>query len=493
MKTLFIYPQMFENGDIPIALTTLSAVLRDAGHTVTVFDCSHYASTEDTISLGQEFGMFKPTPSPPVSPPPQKDVQFIEKDMVNTVAEFNPDLIGITATSGTYLLGLELSKFIKNHFPDKKIIFGGIHPTICPEEVIRENSVDIICVGEGEDALKELCMAIEDKKPFNDIKNLWVKDRKNPEMIYRNPFRRLKDLNSLPVQDFTDFHPYEFYRPLDGKIYKMMNTDVSRGCIFKCSYCVNHVMQELFKGCGTYHRRKTPEVAIGHIKELIDTYQFEVVRFWDEDFTSFPMSYLKEFSRLYQKEVNLPFLVYAGTRTMTEEKIACLKDMNCITVAMAIESGNPWMRKYILNRDISDDEILEKFEIVKKSGIRVSAYNMIGLPFETREMIFDTIHLNRKVNASTSSVAPFKPYPRTRLAKIAEEFGFLKSIPSYTNSWQTDMASPYLSSEEIDGLVRTFSLYTKLPEELFPILENCEKSKQLSQEVFPKLIRFLDT
>lgn len=492
MKTLFIYPQILEHEDIPIALTILSAVLRKAGHSVAVFDCSQYAPAEDLITNKQKLGMFKPTPPPPVSPPPPRDIQCIEKDIVNTVIEFSPDLIGITATSGTYSLGLKLSKVIKKKFPDARIIFGGTHPTICPEEVIQEDSVDIVCIGEGEDALEELCAALEEKRPIHEIKNLWVKNQQNHELIHRNPFRKLKDLNFLPVQDFTDFHEYEFYRPLDGKIYKMMNTDVSRGCIFKCSYCVNHVLQELFKGCGTYHRRKTPEVTVRHLKELRDAYQFEMIRFWDEDFTSFPMSYLKEFSRLYQKEVNLPFLIYAGTRTITEEKVACLRDMNCVTIAMGIESGNAWMRKYILNRDISDDEIIEKFEIVKKSGIRCSAYNMIGLPFETRGMVFDTIHLNRKVNASTSSVAPFKPYPRTRLAEIAKEFGFLKKTPDYTN-WQTDMDSPYLGSDEIDGLVRTFSLYVKLPEEFFPILEKSEKSKQFSQEVFPKLIRFLDT
>ena len=489
MKTLFIYPQMSGHGDIPIALTTLTAVLRNAGHSVELFDCSQYTASED-IEFLYSIGMLRPPPPPPVSPPPQKDLSSLEKDLVDKITKFNPDLVGITATSGTYPLGLACSKIIKKHFPEIRIIFGGIHPTICPEEVIKEDSVDIICIGEGEDAMVELCGAIEENKPINKIKNLWAKDQANSEVIYKNPLRDLKDLNALPVQDFIDFHEYEFYRPLDGKIYKMMNTSISRGCIFNCSYCVNHVLQKLFKGCGAYHRRMIPEIAVKHLKELRDTYKFELVRFWDEDFTTLPMSYLKEFSKLYQREVNLPFLICAGTRTITEEKVACLKEMNCVTIAMGIESGNPWMRKYILNRDTSDEEIIEKFEIVKKSGIRVSAYNMIGLPFETREMVFETINLNRKVNAATSSVAPFKPYPKTRLEEIAKEFGFLRKTQNYL-SWQTDLNSPYLSSGEVDGLVRTFSLYCKVPEEFFPLLEKSEKSKQFAQEVFPKLIRYL--
>jgi radical SAM superfamily enzyme YgiQ (UPF0313 family) len=157
---------------------------------------------------------------------------------------------------------------------------------------------------------------------------------------------------------------------------------------------------------------------------------------------------------------------------------------------MGIESGNKWMRKYILNRDVSDKEIIEKFEIVKKKGIRVSAYNIIGLPFETREMVFETINLNRKINPATSSVAAFKPYPKTQLSEIAKEFGFLRKTPDYT-SWRADLNSPYLSGEEVDGLVRTFSLYCKLPEEFFPLLERSEKDEQFAKEVFAKLIRYL--
>ncbi len=489
MRVLFIYPQIHEHGDIPIALTTLSAVLRAEGHSVAVFDCSEYVPQVNLQSIKESFGMFKPAPPPPITPAPRKAIESLEEDLVHTMDEFKADIVGITTTSGTYPLGLKCSRIIKKHFPENTIIIGGIHPTICSDEVIKEGSIDIICVGEGEDALVELCEKFQ-KKPINKIKNLWIKDKKNPETIYKNPLRNLKDLDTLPAQDFSDFCEYDFYRPLDGKIYKMMNTEISRGCVFKCSYCSNHFLQELFSGCGSYHRRKSPRVAVRQLKELKDRYQFNAIRFWDEDFTIFPVSYLRELAKLYKKEVGLPFIVYAGTRTVTEEKVDCLKEMGCITMAMAIESGNPWVRKYVLNRDISDGEIIKKYEIVKRSGIRVSAYNMIGLPFETRQMVFDTIHLNRKVKPATSSVAAYNPYPKTRLAEITKEFGLLKETPDYS-SVKANLDSPHLNRDEINGLVRTFSFYTKLPEQFFPILEKCEKDEQLAQRVFPELIKYL--
>jgi radical SAM superfamily enzyme YgiQ (UPF0313 family) len=479
---------MKEHGDIPIALTILSAVLKLAGHSVGVFDCSQYVPEISLQSIKESFGMFKPVPPPPVPAPQRRDIRHLHEDLVRAVNVFNADIIGLTVTSGTYSLGLTCSKIIKKHFPNIIVIFGGIHATVCPDEVIKEASVDIICVGEGEDALLELCEALQKKKSINKIKNLWVKDKKEPEVIYKNPLRNLKDLSTLPVQDFSDFNEYDFYRPLDGKTYKMANTDISRGCVFKCSYCSNHFLQELFSGCGNYHRRKDPYLAVVHLKELKDRYQFNAVRFWDEDFTVFPVTYLKELARLYRKEVNLPFIVYAGTRTVTQEKVRYLKEMGCITMAMGIESGNYWMRKYVLNRDISDEDIIKKYKIVKQSGIRVSAYNMIGLPFETREMVFDTINLNRKIKPATSSVTPYLPYPKTRLGEITKEFGLVKKTLDY-DSVKTDLDSPHLNKMEVNGLIRTFSLYTKLPKKFFPLLKKCEEDEQFARKTFPMLIK----
>lgn len=490
MKVLLIYPNIGRHGDIPIALTVLASVLKAGGHLVDIFDFSHYIPEVTFQSIQEDYGMFKRPAAPPVAAPIYRSIDNLEKDLADFIKKSNVDIVGITANSGTYRLGLKCGKFIKKHYREIFMLFGGIHSTLCPDEVIAEDCIDAICIGEGEDAFLELCDTIEVKKDIYSIKNLWIRDKNNPEIIHKNPLRPLKDLNTLPLQDFSGFNEYEFYRALDGKMYKMLNTEISRGCPFECSYCSNKVLRDGFKGLGNYQRRKNPEIAVKHLKELKEKYQFEIIRFWDEDFTVFPVAYIKELAALYKKEVNLPFIVYAGTRTITEEKIEYLKKMGCVTIAMAIESGNYWIRKYILNRNISDEDIIEKYELVKKSGIRVSAYNMIGLPFETRKMVFDTIYLNRKVNAATSSVSAYIPYPKTRLAEITKEFGLLKESQSY-ESLYTSLKSPHLDEDEINGLIKTFSLYVKLPENFFPILERCEKDELFAKETFPALLKFL--
>lgn len=486
MRILFIYPHNLGHGDIPIALTVLSAILKKGEHQVKVFDCSFYANNEYVRSKKELYRMVRRSPKPPVEAPQQKGFSELRKELAEVVSSYQPDLIGVTATTATYALGLECSRIAKGINPGIKTVFGGVHPTLCPDEVISDDAVDIVCIGEGEEALLELCDRLERKEPVSTVKNLWIKDRENRGQIVRNEARPFLDMNSLPVQDFQDFSEYSLYRPFDGKIYKMLHTELSRGCVFDCSYCANHVLKDSLKSCGRYHRQKNPETAVQQLKELKNKYGFDFIRFWDEDFTGHTINYIKTFAELFKREVNLPFLIYADTRSINEEKVKCLKEMGCVTMAIGIESGSYWIRKYILNRDITNDEIIRKFGIARESGIRISSYNMIGLPFETREMVFETISLNRMVNVATSTVGPFKPFPRTRLTDLADKFGMIRKKPDFL-SLESEICTPHLSEKEIDRLVRTFNYYIKLPEQWFPILEACEKDEQIADMVLPTL------
>jgi len=487
VRILFIYPHNLGHGDIPIGLTVLSAVLKRGGHEVRVFDCSIYANEEYVKTKKELYGMVRRSPKPPVKMPQQRNLSDLRCDLSKAVSSFQPDLLGVTVTTATYPLGLLCSRIAKSVNPGIKAVFGGVHPTLCPDEVISDNGVDIICIGEGEEALLELCDTLDRKEPINAVRNLWIKDPDNHRQIIRNDLRPFLDMNSLPVQDFQDFSEYSLYRPFDGRIYRMLHTELSRGCVFDCSYCANHALRENLKSCGRYHRLKDPETAVRHLKELKNKYGFNFIRFWDEDFTGHTVNYLKTFAELFRREVNLPFLIYADTRSISEEKVKCLKEMGCVTMAIGIESGSYWIRKNILNRNITNDEIVRKFAIARESGIRISSYNMIGLPFETREMVFETVSLNRQVNVETSTVGPFKPFPGTRLTEMADEFGMIQRKPDFL-SLESEICTPHLSDKEIDGLVRTFNYYVKLPEKWFPILEACEKDEKIAELILPDLI-----
>ena len=98
--------------------------------------------------------------------------------------------------------------------------------------------------------------------------------------------------------------------------------------------------------------------------------------------------------------------------TITEEKVALAKEMGCVSMSIGIEAGNPKIRES-LNRKYSDEKLEKGIGWMHKHGIKVASFNIIGCPGETRENVFETIELNRKLKVQSCNVYIMFPYPGT--------------------------------------------------------------------------------
>lgn len=488
MKVLFIYPNTSGTGEIPISIGYLQSILKGEGHQVKIFDLSVYRAFCQSEERSTEVGQFKPVAPRKDMPAPHIKDADPKEDLLQIVKDYSPGLVAVTSFTTNFKVGISLLEEIKRHFKDIPTIYGGIHTTLLPDEVINEPSVDMICVGEGEGLVAELCNQLESDSDITSIRNLWLKANGK---IVKNESRPLINLDDLPVLDFDGFDDYNFYRPLAGRLYRMANVDVSRGCPFRCSYCVNHTLQKMFHGLGRYHRVKSVSKAIDDIVHIKGKYNIEMIRFWDEDFGVFTLDYLKELARAYKEKVNLPFLIYAGVNSLTEEKVKTLKDMGCVTIGMGIESGSEVIRRDVLNRRMSNEKIVRAFNMVKEHGIRVSAYNMIGLPFETRKNIFETIQMNRRCKPATSSVVFLEPYPKTEIHTIGVNNGFIE--PGYVPVYRflnPHIKEKLITHKELKGLLKTFTVYTRVPRLLYPLVRICERDNPIANWLFKVLVRF---
>ena len=347
-----------------------------------------------------------------------------------------------------------------------------------PDEVISSDVCDVVCIGEGENTLTHLLDVLEKKQSLKEVKGIWFKESGT---VVKNEPIALTDINKLPPSDYDLFDPIHFYRPFDGKQYKMINYELSRGCPFNCSYCVNGVLKEKYKGLGRYHRIKDPGRAVQEIESLIHKYNFNFIRFWDEDFTSIPIKILESFSKLYLEKISLPFLIYSRVTSINEEKVRILKDMGCKGFAMGIESGNEFIRNKVMNRQMSNKEIIEKFQLVKSYKIRTSAYNIIGVPYETRETIFNTIELNRIVNPDSFSVTMLEPYKGTPIRKLCEEQGL---DPGHETVFcKAQFIPPGMTKEELAGLFRTFPFYIRFSRGRYPEIRRAESEDDIYQKL----------
>lgn len=369
------------------------------------------------------------------------------------IKSLKPDLIGFSVTSHMWPVAQKYAAAVKEII-DVPIIFGGAHPTLCPEEVIADKNIDMICRGEGEMALLELCQRMEKEKPIENIESLWIKKQGK---IYKNKIRPLiTDLNTLPFPDREIFD----YPNLDLEKKGIANFMPSRGCPFQCAFCCEYTFRKLYPNPQNYIRFRSPQLTITEIKETIKKYPFiKFIRF-NDDLLFINRKWVKEFAELYKKEVGLPFSADMRIDMASEELFALLKETGAHLFRFGVESGNDYILKEVLNKGITTAQVKKAFKVAKEKGIKAQAYNMVGVPYEGPKEILDTIKLNAQIEPDISIVSIFYPYQGTRLYEICLEKGFLKEkdlkkIPK--NYYSTSVLSlPTIRREQIKFFYRYF-------------------------------------
>jgi len=358
----------------------------------------------DIISFGQlklsyeiffnNYILAKPLRLPPYT---SSDLNVLLK----LLSQLKPDLVGISFPSTTFLTACAITKKIKENF-SIPVIWGGIHPTLCPEECIPHT--DMVCIGEGEYPMLEVVQKIENKQPLTGIKNLWIKHQDGS--IEKNPLRELiSDLDSLPYPDFVDYgNKYLIDRgrlviepPIISAYtkyeYPLMST---RGCPFACSYCANSILREIYKDKGPYLRRRSVEHVIEELEYARSKRTILNVRFWDDVFT-YDEDWIAKFVELYRKKIALPFACYTHPEYTHKNIIKMLRDAGLVSIDIGIQSGSQEFCRDKFKRYQSNEKIIEFAYFLKELGVR-PRYNLImDNPLEDDEDFNNTFELMLKL------------------------------------------------------------------------------------------------
>ena len=492
MKILFVYPNHKGMNMLPPGVALLSACLKREGHSVNLFDTTYYDSVEidgkiddsDSDASKSDRLMARPYQMP-------KHVVTVKysnvfDDFEAHVESFQPDIIALSCTEDMFSLGLALVKRVQH----LKIltIAGGVYPTFAPQQILeRHKCIDIVCKGEGEYALTELCRRLESGKPIDNIMNLWV--RKPNGNIAQNP-TLMVDMDDNPLIDMSLFEEARFYRPMGGQVYRMFPVETHRGCPYKCAFCNSPSQMEMYKtGEGrSFLRRKSFDNMRKELLHYKEDMKAEYLYFWADTFFSWTAKDFDEFAELYQ-DIGLPFWCQTRPETITDDRIKKLKDMGCARISFGVEHGNEKFREKFLNRKMKNEVVTEGLRKVKNGGIPFSVNNIIGFPHETRELAFDTIRLNKTFEADDRNAYPFTPFTGTPLRKISEELGLVSPddvVQSMVaNGSIIDM--PLFPREVVNGMVKTFNMYVNFPENRWHHIEQAEKDTIEGRRIFEEL------
>ena len=297
-------------------------------------------------------------------------------------------------------------------------------------------------------------------------------------------------MDNNPLIDMSLFEEARFYRPMGGQVYRMFPVETHRGCPYKCAFCNSPSQVQMYKEeeGKSYLRRKSFENIRKELMFYKNEMKAEYLYFWADTFFSWKQSEFEEFAEIYQ-DIKLPFWCQTRPETATKKRLELLKEIGCARISFGLEHGNEQFRKKYLFRNMPNKVITNALNLVASFEIPYSVNNIIGFPYETRELVFDTIRLNKTFKADDRNAYPFTPFSGTPLRKTCEELGYVKK----TDIVRSMVASgsildmPQLRRSEVNSLCKTFNMYVNFPESRWPQIEKAEKDTKEGKKIFNEL------
>lgn len=325
------------------------------------------------------------------------------------------DIVGISFMTNYFDRAIQLSERIRKEL-DCPVVFGGVHPTVKPEEAIEY--VDYVCVGEGELAFSQFIENMEAGKSILHTPNFWI--RHKGTIIKNKQMPLIEDLDILPFVDYSfddqfsvDLQTYslipqneEFLRMafpvrpnLDGGFDSGYIIMTERGCPFSCTYCINNQMREM-AGKQKFLRRRSIEHVLAELKEILARLPFlKTVIFFDDTLAARPLHELEEFAERFPKEIGLSFHGQVSPTTITPEKWELLLQAGMIFVEMGIQTGNERIRQ-MYNRTSTNEQVARAASLIHSSKDRILApcYHVIlDNPWEKELELLETLDVILKL------------------------------------------------------------------------------------------------
>ena len=384
-----------------------------------------------------------------------------EKYVKWMITKNHPDVIAVSCLTFNFSIGLKIISLIKEMDPTIPTIFGGIHPTLLPEEVLSYKAVDAICIGEGEETFPEYLEHLEKNISLNGVKGIWFKE---DGKIIRNELRPLvSNLDNLPVPnwDLWEIEKYLTIAP-HSKTIEMLG---SRGCPYSCTYCSNYALRQLLPG--KYVRFRSAENIVSEIKILKEKYGrkgFRFIEFWDEIF-GMNKKILEQFRKLYIEEgLNKEIFWVCNNRAdlVTESWARLAKSAGCMLVQMGVEAGNEKIRNQIYHKNVSTEQIINATRILNRNDIMMRFNLMLGGPGENISTMEESVHIVDQLKPESFFFSIFQPLPKTEILKKINELQGDINYNGWNNNpdfWQKSLLNlPNLKSKDIVKFKRKITL-----------------------------------
>ncbi|MDD4182788.1 MAG: radical SAM protein [Candidatus Omnitrophica bacterium] len=358
----------------------------------------------------------------------------VEDDIFGMVEKYikelqPPYIFGFSVLTAALKEALLVSSELKKRYPDSFIIFGGVHPTAMPEEVLSYEHVDIVVAGEGEKTLIELYRCIKNGKDFTHLENISFK--RNREFVNNKRGFILDNLDAYPR------FPYHLFSP---KHYDLGFVLSSRGCPYECIFCSNRVTT------GRKYRYRSAGVIVDDLEMLYKKYNKKSVLFLDDNLLVNKERIYLLIDEIKKKGLDkkMIFNFQARGDNVNSEILTELYNSGFKSIFFGIETSNEEIMK-IIKKNETVAQCVAAAKLAKKIGFHVSATFIYGLPGETREDRVNCVNLSREIGLDMVRYNNATPYPGTELYEIAKSQKRLNVYGIYENfnSVSTFIENPF--------------------------------------------------
>jgi len=324
------------------------------------------------------------------------------ESLTERIRAVNPDIAGLTAMTMTLIDVTKTIAIIKNINKNIRVVLGGPHVHLFPDETINLENVDFLVLGEGEVVFKELLDNIDNLSGLKKIPGLVFKE--DGKTVNTGIQPTIKDLDALP---FPARHlvPYEKYSSLLAKGDVVTTIFTSRGCPFKCSFCDRPHLGRVF-------RARSAGNVVDEIEECVNMGINEFL-FYDDTFTVNKKRVLDICNEIVRRKLDIGWDIRARVDTVDEEILQHLKKAGCQGIHYGIEAGTEKILK-ILNKGITISKARQVFDLTRRYNIPVLAYFMIGNPTETKEDIYITFEVMKTLKPDYVHMTILTPFPGTK-------------------------------------------------------------------------------
>lgn len=367
----------------------------------------------------------------------------------------SPDIICFTSVATEYSFVEKVAHYMREKAPEAYMVIGGPHASLQPEEVSR-GPFDAVCVGEGEYPMVELAAALQREKQPSGIPNLWIK---RDNAIEKNDTREfIENLDEIPFPDREMWRPWLEHDTLHTIL-------LGRGCPYNCTYCSNHMLRKLSRG--KYVRFRSPSNIMEEIKCLSERFPdiseiyFEVETITANQKWAFELCDILE---KFNASRDNPLVFGTNVRVIPNKSLKPLfqafRRAGFKYINLGIESGSKRVRAEVLNRIDSNQDLIRTCDEAHQSGLRIHAYNMIGLPGETPADFRQTLEINRRCLPDSNYLSIFYPYPGTELHRLCVDRGLkVKLDEESMERYRPVLGLPEFPNRLVNHYFRWFDWY----------------------------------